>query len=157
MLVIGNGSMIQAVNMIFGQFAINFFITTTNLEAAFNRCILIILYYSILIFLFVLQIGQNGTSGANGNNCGCPKGFRKSGYRGECVDVNECLDSPCVSNLNCINTPGGYQCICANGQIYDPQYGASQGCNGRTALSQVCYYHGIYNILLYTVVIIKAG
>ncbi|XP_025412034.1 fibrillin-2-like isoform X2 [Sipha flava] len=80
------------------------------------------------------QNGQNGTSGTG--NCGCPKGFRKLGNRGECVDVNECLESPCDPNLNCINTPGGYQCVCSNGQIYDPAAlgcGAGDGRPGSTA------------------------
>lgn len=100
--------------------------------------------YSTTRFCSYSQTAQNGTSGVNGNsNCGCPKGFRKSGYRGECVDINECLDSPCDSNLNCINTPGGYQCVCANGQIYDPQHGALQGCNGRPSSSQVRYKSAI--------------
>lgn len=96
-------------------------------------CVSFIFYDNTFCRLFFfLQTSQNGTSG--NSNCGCPKGFRKLGHRGECIDVNECLDSPCEPNLNCINTPGGYQCVCSNGQIYEPN---SQGCNGRTLASQV--------------------
>jgi len=30
----------------------------------------------------------------------------------QCEDVNECISNPCNSGGRCLNTPGGYQCIC---------------------------------------------
>ncbi|XP_050520393.1 fibrillin-2-like isoform X2 [Daktulosphaira vitifoliae] len=68
---------------------------------------------------------QNGTSN---QNCGCPQGFQKLSNRGECIDINECLESPCDLSLNCINTIGSYQCVCFNGQVIDPTF---QGCGNR--------------------------
>ena len=34
---------------------------------------------------------------------------------GECVDVNECDESPCGVNEACFNTAGNYYCECADG------------------------------------------
>ena len=31
---------------------------------------------------------------------------------GGCVDVNECMDNPCMKNALCLNTLGSFQCQC---------------------------------------------
>ncbi|XP_065222296.1 fibrillin-2-like [Planococcus citri] len=59
---------------------------------------------------------KNGT----GQKCAqqCPEGFSKHPYYNECIDNNECLQSPCGST-QCINTIGSYQCVCPDGFAFD--------------------------------------
>ena len=40
----------------------------------------------------------------------CPMGY--NGFRGRCMDINECARNPCLSGKNCRNTRGGYTCTC---------------------------------------------
>ena len=42
---------------------------------------------------------------------GCPMGF--NGFRGRCMDINECARNPCSPGKQCMNSPGGYNCACA--------------------------------------------
>ena len=50
--------------------------------------------------------------------CICPKGFTLEG-NGLCRDINECTEMEdyelCGRNANCLNLPGGYECLCASG------------------------------------------
>ena len=46
--------------------------------------------------------------------CMCSPGFTGSMYGG-CVDVDECLVSPCASGAVCRNEPGTFTCECPNG------------------------------------------
>uniref|UniRef100_A0A3B3CMY3 C-type lectin domain-containing protein n=2 Tax=Oryzias melastigma TaxID=30732 RepID=A0A3B3CMY3_ORYME len=47
----------------------------------------------------------------------CEAGFRKDDL-GRCVDIDECgVGAPCQHT--CINTPGSYRCVCANGTQAD--------------------------------------
>ena len=34
---------------------------------------------------------------------------------GQCLDIDECLDSPCDGNATCTNFDGGYSCACNEG------------------------------------------
>ncbi|XP_076627864.1 uncharacterized protein LOC143345036 [Colletes latitarsis] len=58
-------------------------------------------------------------------SCYCREtGYEWSSKFGICVDVNECTrgEHDCVSeNEVCINMPGGYQCVCKFGYVYDPE------------------------------------
>uniref|UniRef100_A0A0G4FEM4 EGF-like domain-containing protein n=1 Tax=Chromera velia CCMP2878 TaxID=1169474 RepID=A0A0G4FEM4_9ALVE len=55
----------------------------------------------------------------NGRDCvdkpssaSCPKGYEKDASSGECVDVNECMQTPEPCEQLCMNTPGSYSCQC---------------------------------------------
>jgi hypothetical protein len=50
--------------------------------------------------------------------CACPEGFIQHFYRSECVDDNECNQSPCGSGA-CYNTFGSYRCGCPDGYQFD--------------------------------------
>jgi hypothetical protein len=50
------------------------------------------------------------------NDCGIGKIFNET-YN-QCVDINECANSPCRPNERCINTDGSYRCASA----CDPGY-----------------------------------
>jgi len=50
--------------------------------------------------------------------CACPEGFIQHLYRNECVDDNECNQSPCGSGT-CYNTYGSYRCGCPDGYQFD--------------------------------------
>uniref|UniRef100_A0A3Q3ACP7 Complement component C1q receptor-like n=1 Tax=Kryptolebias marmoratus TaxID=37003 RepID=A0A3Q3ACP7_KRYMA len=43
-------------------------------------------------------------------SCYCSEGFILSQDGHSCVDVNECVSSPCLSELTCINTVGSFKC-----------------------------------------------
>lgn len=65
---------------------------------------------------------------------GCPKGYARVG--GVCEDLDECAAfesageaDPCASGGgSCANTVGGYECACAEGEIWDGAACATQGC-----------------------------
>ena len=48
------------------------------------------------------------------NDCGIGKIFNET-YN-QCVDINECANSPCGACESCINTDGSYRCICSTGR-----------------------------------------
>lgn len=50
--------------------------------------------------------------------CGCPEGFVQHLYYSQCIDENECNNSPCGENT-CINTIGSYKCGCPDGYQFD--------------------------------------
>ncbi|XP_063154773.1 thrombomodulin [Candoia aspera] len=55
----------------------------------------------------------------NIDECFCPEGFIlevKIDETKVCTDINECESGSCAS-LECVNTPGSYNCICPNGLI----------------------------------------
>ena len=41
--------------------------------------------------------------------CICNDGYDGDGF--SCAFIDECLDDPCHSDYDCINTADGYQCI----------------------------------------------
>ena len=47
-----------------------------------------------------------------------------------CVDVNECDDSPCGEYATCTNSDGSYHCSCNDGFSGD-----GEQCSGRTLIS----------------------
>lgn len=49
--------------------------------------------------------------------CTCPTGYLFKDKK--CVDLNECLSSPCPLNSKCFNTLGSYKCECVNGTVQD--------------------------------------
>nr|XP_034196363.1 uncharacterized protein LOC117611947 [Osmia lignaria] len=58
-------------------------------------------------------------------SCECMEsGYEWSSRFGLCVDVNECTRGEHSCSINdgeaCMNMPGGYQCICKIGYVYDP-------------------------------------
>jgi hypothetical protein len=50
--------------------------------------------------------------------CACPEGFIQHLYRNECIDDNECNQSPCGTGT-CYNTFGSYRCGCPDGYQFD--------------------------------------
>jgi len=66
--------------------------------------------------------------------CECPHGFVEEGQ--QCVDRNECLDTPnvCGGRGICRNDPGGYHCECPRGYRLDDARGTCidiDECGGR--------------------------
>lgn len=43
----------------------------------------------------------------------CPNGFQFDNKINQCIDINECEDkiAKCASNKECVNIPGGYECV----------------------------------------------
>ena len=72
---------------------------------------MIYIYIIIVSCLFAQNIA--GTF-----RCACPEGFIQHFYRNECVDDNECNQSPCGSGT-CYNTYGSYRCGCPDGYQFD--------------------------------------
>ncbi len=50
--------------------------------------------------------------------CQCAPGFKSKS--GTCNDIDECTTSPCHPSATCRNTPGSFQCLCAEGLVGDP-------------------------------------
>ena len=48
--------------------------------------------------------------------CACAGGFAFDSGR-NCVDIDECVDDPCASGFDCVNTAPGYGCECPFGTI----------------------------------------
>ncbi|PSN36910.1 Fibrillin-2 [Blattella germanica] len=63
----------------------------------------------------------------------CPDGFIQHLYRNECMDDNECAQSPCGTGT-CYNTYGSYRCGCPDGYQFDTGLSiciqVSAGCAG---------------------------
>ena len=51
--------------------------------------------------------------------CECPVGYTGTGAA-LCVDINECIVSPCVPGAECQNTLGSYTCQCPPGYVPGP-------------------------------------
>ncbi|KAF5291111.1 hypothetical protein FQA39_LY14353 [Lamprigera yunnana] len=72
----------------------------------------------------VCRLGCDADSDCNPNqiciesNCRCATGFIT--LNNECVDVNECSDSPCHKSAKCVNNPGSFRCVCPDRYIGDP-------------------------------------
>ncbi|XP_026174550.1 thrombomodulin-like [Mastacembelus armatus] len=49
--------------------------------------------------------------------CKCIRGYRQTGDRKSCVDINECEEqAPCTGEgEECVNTQGGFKCTCKDG------------------------------------------
>lgn len=43
----------------------------------------------------------------------CPPGFKKNPFTQYCDDIDECMenDNPCKPNEECVNEPGGHNCV----------------------------------------------
>ncbi|XP_053976515.1 mesocentin-like [Hylaeus volcanicus] len=59
-------------------------------------------------------------------SCQCLEhGYEWSSRFGICIDVNECTrgehDCSSEDGETCINMPGGYECVCRFGYVYDPE------------------------------------
>ncbi|KAI8496320.1 hypothetical protein Bbelb_261610 [Branchiostoma belcheri] len=64
--------------------------------------------------------GPNSISCSNtigSYNCSCQQGFFFNGT--DCVDLDECLTSPCREFADCVNLSGNYTCTCRPGYIGD--------------------------------------
>ncbi|XP_039076908.1 complement component C1q receptor [Hyaena hyaena] len=75
------------------------------------------------------------------HTCLCPQGYQLDSSQQDCVDVDECLDSPCPQE--CVNTPGGFHCECWVG--YEPRSPGEGACQdvdecspGRSPCAQGC-------------------
>uniref|UniRef100_G3UFY6 EGF-like domain-containing protein n=1 Tax=Loxodonta africana TaxID=9785 RepID=G3UFY6_LOXAF len=51
---------------------------------------------------------------SSGPVCTCPPGYELDTDQRTCIDVDDCVDSPCCQQV-CTNTPGGYECGCYAG------------------------------------------
>lgn len=51
--------------------------------------------------------------------CTCEKGFTGNPLQG-CVDIDECVNTPCAYGAHCINQRGGFKCVCPRGTMGDP-------------------------------------
>ncbi|XP_015230428.1 PREDICTED: complement component C1q receptor-like [Cyprinodon variegatus] len=58
--------------------------------------------------------------GKTGFSCQCPSGFRLAENQHNCSDIDECVSQACEGH-GCVNTRGGYHCVCEQG------YELSQG------------------------------
>ncbi|KAI3864905.1 hypothetical protein MKW92_048021 [Papaver armeniacum] len=54
-----------------------------------------------------------------GYRCKCLKGYGGNAYLpGGCQDIDECEElNKCGKGVNCLNTPGGYNCVCSPGKL----------------------------------------
>ncbi|XP_036454149.1 LOW QUALITY PROTEIN: low-density lipoprotein receptor-related protein 2 [Colossoma macropomum] len=55
-----------------------------------------------------------------GTSCWCRVGYRPVGGAVECVDVDECVETPAVCAHSCINSVGSFQCSCNHGYLLGP-------------------------------------
>jgi len=64
---------------------------------------------------FPCQYGGNCSRSGSNFTCSCPSGFKGPTCE---QDVNECLSAEpnCTHEKHCINTWGGYQCVCSGGR-----------------------------------------
>ncbi|GAA0148742.1 transmembrane signal receptor [Lithospermum erythrorhizon] len=63
-----------------------------------------------------------------GYRCKCVNGYQGNPYVSSgCLDVNECIDSPCHPKGTCSNFPGGFNCTCPGGYVGDGRKDG-QGC-----------------------------
>lgn len=69
--------------------------------------------------LIVNHFGTGCQNLIGGYRCGCPEGYVLHYYYNQCVDDNECINSPCGGEGNCFNTPGSYRCGCPDGYQFD--------------------------------------
>ena len=59
--------------------------------------------------VFATVVTGNGTC----QRFGCMRGFELRD--GQCVDIDECTNSPCDANAYCLNTQGKFNCNCKKG------------------------------------------
>lgn len=71
--------------------------------------------------------------------CACPKGYRTQND-GSCADIDECAEGRqvCGFGADCINTPGGYDCLCPNGYSGDAYHGLCAPAQRRCSADREC-------------------
>ncbi|XP_078494191.1 uncharacterized protein LOC100183596 [Ciona intestinalis] len=68
-------------------------------------------------------------------DCECKDGYKGDGYT--CEDINECDDNTCPPNATCINTMGGYKCLCG-------EVGGEVNCTGN--MIKTSYFYGMIQL-----------
>uniref|UniRef100_A0AAR2JEH9 EGF-like domain-containing protein n=1 Tax=Pygocentrus nattereri TaxID=42514 RepID=A0AAR2JEH9_PYGNA len=66
------------------------------------------------------QCAHDCYSTPTGTSCWCRVGYRPVGGAVECVDVDECVETPAVCAHSCINSVGSFQCSCNHGYLLEP-------------------------------------
>ncbi|KAL7836140.1 hypothetical protein AOLI_G00274240 [Acnodon oligacanthus] len=66
------------------------------------------------------QCAHDCYSTPTGTSCWCRVGYRSVGGAVECVDLDECVETPEVCAHSCINSVGSFQCSCNNGYLLEP-------------------------------------
>ncbi|KAL7839110.1 hypothetical protein SRHO_G00257680 [Serrasalmus rhombeus] len=66
------------------------------------------------------QCAHDCYSTPTGTSCWCRVGYRPVGGAVECVDVDECVETPAVCAHSCINSIGSFQCSCNHGYLLEP-------------------------------------
>ena len=97
-----------------------FFITKFT-KTDFNIC-------SLRNFRLPWNQSYKPDSNINLNRCECNSGYMKDIVSNECVDIDECSAlnrrAICGANSQCVNTSGGYNCICMEGFIFQVKFQA---------------------------------
>ena len=71
-----------------------------------------------LDFFFVISNENLNTEGSY--ECLCNTGYEKAGL--DCLDIDECAQSPCDPGYACKNTDGSYICLCGEGYYFNMDY-----------------------------------
>uniref|UniRef100_A0A4W4DUT5 EGF-like domain-containing protein n=1 Tax=Electrophorus electricus TaxID=8005 RepID=A0A4W4DUT5_ELEEL len=66
------------------------------------------------------QCAQDCYSTPTGKLCWCRVGYRPVDGGVQCVDMDECAETPAVCDHACVNTDGSFQCSCNHGYILEP-------------------------------------